>query len=203
VNKLLPVLLALAVRGAFAQDFVHSSTLTLGAGGTPYSDNALYPGIQTGGPAFSGNYEFRISKFLAVEGGTDILLPSGLRYRQTAVLAGSNLLSYYVSPCCSMVGMISTERSRVTFLNYGVKGILPLANERLELFAGIGGAYEWNSMGGYLSGVLAQAHLGARVAVDRGRRFWLGTTLRGYGSFGQNRQDFVPLTFDFGVRFGR
>lgn len=200
MNRLFLVFLVIGLQSAWAQDAVHSSTATFGVGGTPYSDNPFYPGLQAGGPAFAGNYEFRVSQYLAVEGGTDVLLPSGVHYGQIASIpAGTNLVSY---TCCTIVGLSYTEQSRVSFLNLGLKGILPLAKDRLELFAGIGGAYEWNSLGGYLSGVLGQANLGARLAVDRGRRFWLGTSLRGYGSFGRNRQDFVPLTFDVGIRFG-
>jgi hypothetical protein len=39
------------------------------------------------------------------------------------------------------------------------------------------------------------------VALDRNQRFWLGTTLRGYDSFGSGRQAWVPLTFELGIRF--
>jgi hypothetical protein len=84
-----------------------------------------------------------------------------------------------------------------------LKGILPLANNRLELFAGVGGAYAWNSeFSGRLNGSLAQASLGGRLALDRGHRFWLGTTLRGSSNFGSGRQAWVPLTIDLGIRFG-
>ena len=166
----------------------------------PYSDNHYYPDVQKGGPTFTGNYEFRLSKYWAVEGGTDILLPSGQSFTQlTSILAGQNLLP----GGATTIVVASSERSRVTLLTYGFKGILPLVNDRLELFAGVGGAYAWNTeFGGQLNGAFAQASLGGRLAVDRGHRFWLGTTLRGFSNFGPGRQAWVPLTFDFGIRFG-
>ena len=169
----------------------------------PYSDSRDSPNLQKGGPTFTGNYEYRLSKYLAVEGGTDILLPSGQSFTQVATIpAGQNLIP--VGPTGPTIFILqSSERSRVTLLTYGFKGILPLVNNRLELFAGVGGAYAWNSeFGGQLNGAFGQVSLGGRLAVDRGRRFWLGTTLRGFSSFGPGRQAWVPLTFDFGIRLG-
>ena len=185
---------------AFAQDdVVHSSTLTFGVGGKPYSDNVYSPGEQKGGPAFTGNYEFRLSRYLALEAGTDILLPVSKYSGESIVLAGQSV-GMYTGTCCALV---VNERSSVTLLTYGFKGILPLAGNRLELFAGVGGAYGWNSeLSGQLNSAFAQANVGGRLAIDRGRRFWLGTTLRGFASFGPGRQDWVPLTFNFGIRFG-
>jgi hypothetical protein len=187
---------------AFGQEALHSSTLTLGVGGLPYSDNPYYPDLQKGGPTFTGDYEYRLSKYLAVEGGTDILLPSGESFVQLAsILAGQNLAAY--QPGCTACVVLVSGRSRVTLLTYGFKGILPLANDRLELFAGLGGAYAWNSeFSGLLNSAFAQASLGGRFALDRDHRFWLGTTLRGFRSFGPGRQAWVPLTFDLGIRFG-
>ncbi len=184
------------------QDALHTSTLTLGVGGLPYSDYPDLPDLQKGGPAFTGNYEYRLLKYLGVEGGTDILVPSGESYQQSAsILSGQNLYPYTTT--CMACVVEAAGRSRVTLLTYGLKGILPLANDRLELFAGVGGAYAWNSeFGGQLNSAFAQASLGGRLALDRGHRFWLGTTLRGFSSFGPGRQAWVPLTFDFGMRFG-
>ena len=187
---------------ACAQDFVHSSTFTLGVGGLPYSDNPYYPTLQTGGPTFAGSYEYRIWKYLAAEAGTDILLPSGQSYVQSAsIAAGQN--EFPLTSCITNCTTLVSERSSVALLTYGLKGIFPLAGNRLELFAGIGGAYGWNSeFSGSLNSAFAQASLGGRLAIDRGHRFWLGTTLRGFTSFGPGRQAWVPLTFDFGIRFG-
>ena len=183
----------------FGQDTLHTSTLTLGVGGMPYSYNSDF---QKSGPTFTGNYEYRLSRYMAVEGGTDILLPSGVSFLQFATIpAGQNLIAY--TQACTACVVAVSERSRVVLLTYGLKGILPLANDRLELFAGLGGAYGWNSeFSSHLNSAFAQASLGGRLAVDRGHRFWLGTTLRGLTNFGSGRQAWVPLTFDLGIRFG-
>jgi hypothetical protein len=202
MNKLFLLLFFSSCFMVFGQEALHSSTLTLGVGGLPYSDNPYYPDLQKGGPTFTGNYEYRLSKYLAAEGGTDILLPSGESFVSLAsILAGQNLIGY-ASPCSTACVVPVSGRSRVTLLTYGFKGILPLVNNRLELFAGVGGAYAWNSEFSGLNSAFAQASLGGRLALDRGHRFWLGTTLRGFSSFGPGRQAWVPLTFDLGIRFG-
>jgi hypothetical protein len=189
------------------QDVVHTSTLTLGVGGLPYSYDAEYPTLQKGGLAFTGNYEYRLSRYLAVEAGTDILLPSGQAFLgQASILSGENLIPYYnyTASGCTTGCVHVSGRSQVTLLTYGFKGILPLAADRLELFAGVGGAYGWNSrLGGFLNSAYGQASVGTRVAVDRAHRFWLGTTLRGFTNFGPpGRQASLPWTFDLGIRFG-
>jgi hypothetical protein len=205
--KRLIVLLLSGCAVAFGQDSAHSSTLTLGVGGLPYSDNANYPNLQSGGPTFHGNYEYRLSRYFAVEGGANILLPSGEFYSHTQVasLPAGQSLAYFNSANSSCIdcATLVSGRSRVTLLTYGLKGILPLANNRLELFGGLGGAYAWNSeFGGELNAAFAQLSLGGRFALDRRGRFWLGTTLRGFTSFGPGRQAWVPLTVDLGIRFG-
>lgn len=189
------------------QDAAHTSTLTLGVGGLPYSDGAYSP--QRGGPSFTGNYEYRISRYLAAEAGTDVLLPSGVTLGVLAVLGpGQNLISYAPSSytpgssCPTICTLVGSGRSQVTLLTYGFKGILPLEADRVELFAGIGGAYGWNSVRGPFDSAYGQGSAGARFAVDRGHRFWLGTTLRGFTNFGRPQQAWLPWTFDLGIRFG-
>lgn len=187
------------------QDAMHTSTLTLGVGGLPYSYNAEFPTLQKGGPAFTANYEYRFSKYLAVETGTDILLPSGQAFlQQASIPSGQNLIGYFPGSGCTTGCVHVSGRSQVTLLTYGFKGILPLAADRVELFAGVGGAYGWNSrLGGSLNSAYGQASAGARVAMDRDHRFWLGTTLRGLTNFGPpGRQAWLPWTFDLGIRFG-
>jgi hypothetical protein len=98
-----------------------------------------------------------------------------------------------------------TSRVRVTLLPYGLRGILPVANNRGELFIGTGGAYYWRATDidySSASGTLWQANAGARLALDRGRRFWLGTTLRLYRDTGRPTQAWVSVTGDLGFRLG-
>jgi hypothetical protein len=101
-----------------------------------------------------------------------------------------------------MCVLAASGRSQVSLLNYGFKGILPLAADRVELFAGLGGAYGWNSVRGLFDSAYGQGSVGGRFAVDRRRRFWLGTTLRGFTNFRRPQQAWLPWTFDLGIRFG-
>jgi hypothetical protein len=184
----------------FGQDASHDSTLTLGVGVLPYSSSDYYPQLQKGGPAFTANYEYRFLKYLAAEIGTDVLLPSGKALVQSySILPGTNQVTYVPCPTC---GVLVSGTSRVSLLSYGFKGILPLASGRVELFAGVGGAYGWNSrFSGSLNSAFGQASIGGRVALDSDHRFWLGATFRGYDSFGSRRQIWAPLTFELGIRF--
>lgn len=187
---------------ASGQDVVPSSTVTLGVGGLPYADGAFSP--QRGGPSFTGNYEFRFSRYLAAEAGTDILLPSGVALEQIGLIPpGQSVFSNTLGSGCTANCVLAVSgRSQVTLLTYGFKGILPLAADRVELFAGIGGAYGCNSVGGRFDSAYGQGSVGGRFAVDRGHRFWLGTTLRGFTNFGRPQQAWLPWTFDLGIRFG-
>jgi hypothetical protein len=181
------------------QDATHSSTLTFGVGGQPYSYNSF---DQHGGPAFAGHYEYRFSKYFAVEAGVDTLLPSTFRLELLPVIPSGVGLSSG-SLCSACVFVPETDRARVTLLPFGFKGILPVARDRVEFFGGFGGAYAWNSdYGQYRDALLAQASIGGRLAIDRGHRFWLGTSLRGYSNFGAGKQVWTPLTLDLGIRFG-
>lgn len=205
VKKLVVLFMMSGCPLLFGQESIHSSTLTFGVGGTPASEYVNDPSLQNGGPAFRGNYEYRLLRYLAVEGGADFLLPATQEYDVfTVATLGPDGAFSFNSPGNPF--LISTSKigfSRVAFLTYGLKGILPLARQRVELFAGLGGAYEWNSEFSFLNTSLAQASVGGRLAVDKGRHFWLGTTLRGIATFGAGRQYWAPLTFDFGVRLGR
>lgn len=189
-------LLVLTAAALSGQEATHTSTVTFGAGGQPYSYNSFN---EHGGPVFTGNYEYRLAKYFAVEAGVDTLLPSGFG----AELVPEIPSGVSLSNGCSCIIIPETERSRVTLLPFGFKGILPVASNRLELFGGVGGAYAWNSdYGQYRDALLPQASLGARLALDRDRRFWLGTSLRGYFNFGSGKQVWSPFTLDLGIRFG-
>jgi hypothetical protein len=100
MNRLILLLMPPGCFMAFGQEALHTSSLTLGVGGLPYSDNPYYPDLQKGGPTFTGNYEYRLSQYLAVEGGTEILLPSGGgSFTQLASIpAGQNLTAYPAVP---------------------------------------------------------------------------------------------------------
>jgi hypothetical protein len=175
---------------AVGQEPIHSSTVTLGVGGLPYSNGYDYIDGH-GGPSFTGRYEFRLWKYVALEGGVDTLLPSihtSELLPVISVLSGQNLVSYF-SGCTACVIVPISDRTRITLLPFGLKGILPVAGGRVELFGGIGGAYAWHSdYGSYRNGWLGQASLGGRIALDRGRHFWLGTSPRAYSNLHNSRE---------------
>jgi hypothetical protein len=161
-----------------------------------------------GGPAFNGRYEYRLWKYFALEAGVDTLLPEIHRIVPFPVISSGVVLVGSGSNCPVCVFVPESERTRVTILPFGAKGILPVANGRVELFVGIGGAYGWNSgySGQYANALLAEANLGGRFALDQKRRYWLGTSARGYSTgysnYGPNRQTWLSWTVDFGLRFG-
>lgn len=184
------------------QEAIHTSTVTLSAGGQVYSYNHF---DEHGGPAFNGRYEFRLWKYLALEAGVDTLLPELHFIVPVPVISNGVVLA---SNCPTCVSVLESERTRLTILPFGAKGILPIANGRAELFLGLGGAYGWNAFyyHDFANALLAQASLGGRFALDRKRRYWLGTSARGYSTgysnYGPNRQTWLSWTVDFGLRFG-
>ena len=124
------LLLLLPLLSVRAQDAVHTSTVTLSVGGE-FANGRVG---EFSGPAFNGNYEFRWWKYIALEAGVDTFLPAAQSYiYEDFIYSGTNLTNYY-SPG-SGIFIPESGRTRVTLLPFGVKGILPLANGRLELFA--------------------------------------------------------------------
>ncbi len=190
--------------GAPAQETVFSSTVTLGVGGETSPRSVA--GESTG-PVFNGNYEFRILKYLAVEAGVSNMLPRTLRFETIPVYLGINpgvTVTYYNSYVCVPCAVVPIpDRTRVTLLPFGPRGIVPLWNGRAELFAGGGGAYALHADGSFYNAWLMQANLGGRIALDAKRRFWVGTSGRFYSNTGPYRQQWLSWTADLGLRFGR
>lgn len=182
-----------------AQDALHTSTVTFGVGGETPTYNQF--GESTG-PAFAGNYEYRILKYLAIEAGLETILPRQTNYGY-AILPGINLVTAATPTLCTngCVFFAQTDRTRVSLVPFGGKGILPLASDRVELFAGGGGAYAFHSDGTYRNAILVQANLGGRIALDHGHHFWLGTSGHFFSNFGKHRQEWVTWTADIGIRF--
>ena len=73
--------------GLCAQDGVHTSTLTFGVWGETPTYNLF--GESTGS-VFNGNYEYRILKYLAVEGGFESMLPLTTTYKSVPVFIPPN-----------------------------------------------------------------------------------------------------------------
>jgi hypothetical protein len=171
--------------------------VTLSAGGETPTRNEFG---ESSGSVFNGTYEFRILKYLAVEAGVDNMLPRTQQIQFFPIInitSGVNLQSTN-----TYVLAFSNDRTRATFLPFGVRGILPVSRGRVEFFSGFGGAYVWNQFS-FNNAWLAQASLGARVAVDKKRHFWVGTSGRFFTNFGRDRQEWLSWTADLGFRFGR
>jgi hypothetical protein len=164
------------------------STITAGiGGGFPTGGENVYltgsAGIQDGA-AFSGSYEFRLFKYFAPEVGVVNLIPlvqEGGKYPEPPV------------------------RQRVTLLSLAARGILPLKQGRIELFAGAAAVhvsstiFELNGFGSPTW--LGQINGGGRFAIDRRRHFWIGPTVRFSRDGGRPTEEWVSLTGDFGFRF--
>ena len=196
------VLLSALAGSALAQEPAKSSsTVTLSVGGAGGGD---------GGPAINGNYEFRLFKYLAVEGGLDTMLPGANTYTLESVASLESGVSNYYGATGNYVTVPVYQTNRIMMVPFGFKGILPLAHDRLELFVGVGGAYIYNanySKYSYLSPWAEQASAGARFAIDRNHRFWVGTTWRFFGDLGRSSaeatdRNWFTGTADIGFRFG-
>ena len=179
-----------------AQDGEHTSTVTLSVGGETPTYNQFG---ESSGPVFAGNYEYRIMKYLAVEGGFQSMLPLTTIYESFSVPSGTSLIS--TATCSSGCTIVQSSRTMVNLTPFGVKLVLPLASDRFELFAGGGGAYAFHSDGTYRDAILAQGTVGGRVAMDKGHRFWLGTSGRFFSNPGHGRQEWLSWSADFGIRF--
>ena len=199
------LLLALNALTVLAQDATHTSTLTLSAGGQPYSYNHF---DEHGGPAVGGRYEYRLWKHFALETGVDTLLPETHTAFVIPVISSGQTLVGAGPGCTTCIILPVAQRTRVTIAPFGARGILPLANGRLELFLGAGGAYAWHAdYGRLINALLAQGSLGGRFALDQKRHYWVGSSVRlyttGYSNYGANRQTWLSWTADIGFRFGR
>lgn len=179
----------------FAQDGEHTSTITLGVGGETPTYNQFG---ESSGPVFAGNYEYRIMKCLAVEGGFQSMLPLTTSYEFSSVPSGMSLTS--TATCSNGCTLVQSSRTMVNLTPFGAKLVLPLASDRVELFAGGGGAYAFHSDGTYRDAILAQGNVGGRFAMDKGHRFWLGTSGRFFSNPGHGRQEWLSWSADFEIR---
>jgi hypothetical protein len=171
------LILCLSVAGLRAQDAKGTSTVTFGVGGGWVVDSGLALGGVGGGPQFNGTYEFRILKYLALDASVDTTI--------STIPRNQNYAGYY---------------SRTENAAFGFRGILPLAQGRTELFAGVDGAYLRDFQA--TSGMAIEPQFGFRVAVDKQKHFWLGGSARFVQNFGIYTGEWFTSTADIGFRFG-
>ncbi len=124
------------------------------------------------GSGFDTGYSFRFTRFTAAE----------MSY-------STAWLGYAI---CAHWGCVD-ERDRAHFVNYGLRFILPLRSDRVQLSAGIGGAHvhlpdDTNYFG---TQTLLQYSVGASVALDRRSHWRLESMLRFYRDTGRPTQQWV------------
>jgi len=159
------------------------STVTVGAGGefTTGGENVFRTSYLPDSPAFSAAYEFRVFKYLGPEVSVVNLTPLVPQFGE------------FPGP---------PIRERITLISMGARGILPLDRGRIELLAGAG-AVNVSTSANYLqlTSWLWQVNGGARVAIGKRRRFWIGPTVRFSRNGGRPTDEWLSLTGDFGFRF--
>ena len=186
-------LLFVPVLAAVGQDVNGTSTVTFGLGaGKPF-----HYSYEPGGTQLNGTYEYRFLNHWALEFGVDNTIVKTASYSFIDTLAPG--ISVVTGPT-NYFYPYNTTKSLATSMPFGPRFVLPLSQGKLELFAGGGGAYLWNP--GFSSGWGWQADLGARLAIDKQRRFWLGSTGRYVRAHGAFPPQWMVWSADLGFRFG-
>jgi hypothetical protein len=178
------VCLCLSAATSSAQDNAPRHNFELAAGSVVplagYKATSFSPG-----PAFRSGYELRLIPHLAAEAGwTGSWLPG---------------------TSCSRYGC-THPREDMKFLDYGLRGIIPLAADRIELSAGLGGGYIWYDRGfesSFLNSALLQYSGKATLALDRRKRVRLGITFRTWRDLGRPTQQWLSATGGIAYGFGR
>jgi len=166
----------IAARG---QEANGTSTISFGVGGTWV---LVRPHELPGGPQFDGSYEYRFRKHWAVELGVDTTVTT------------------YFYPSYSYYGGGSPTAGHISAITFGFRYVYPLSRGRAELFAGLQGAYIWGPNN--YSEWAAMLSVGGRLAVDKQKHCWLGSTARYVNDFGYPQGRWFTATADLGFRFG-
>jgi hypothetical protein len=137
------------------------------------------------GPALRAGYELRLRQYLAVDlGWTSAWLPG---------------------TSCSRFGC-DYPRYQNRLLDYGLRGVLPLAQDRVELSVGLGGGYIWfnktSGDSGYYNGSLLQYSAKATVALDRSKHIRMGFSVRTWRDLGRPIQQWLSTAVGISYGFG-
>jgi hypothetical protein len=154
---------------------------------------------------FGGGYGRDVNAFCC-QADTAVSLGVTYGYRFRPFLQAEVGVATALNPVPAIIGANYNiqPNNRFIWVPFGVRGILPLHGDRVELSLAAGGLYETfngdgltsrNGWGEYFSG-------SAAVALDRGRHFWLGASPRFYlaNTGGPNDRWFV-ITGDVSFRF--
>ncbi len=183
--RLLAFLLALSAGALSAQVPASRAAVELDAAGVFPVDGFKAEEYSTG-PALRVGGEFRLHRNFVAEAGW----------------TGAWMATYYN---CSRLGCASS-RLENKFLDYGVRGVLPLAAGRVELSLGVGGGYIWfdpaSSDNYYYNGSLFQFSGKAAVALDRNGHWRINFTVRAWRDLGRPIQQWLSTAAGISYGFG-
>ena len=137
------------------------------------------------GAGWRAGYQLRVLKHLGGEAGFTEAWPIAI---DTCLTANFTCLS---------------SRQYVKLLDYGLRGVAPLAGGRVELSVGAGGGYVWNQWKTYNNGALFQYSGKAAFALDRKGRVRLSFTLRFWRDLGRPTQQWISTAGGVVVGLGR
>ena len=138
------------------------------------------------GPGLRAGYELRLQKHIAADIGWT-----------AAWLRGTS---------CSRFGC-TYPRYQNRLVDYGLRGVLPLAQDRVELSVGLGGGYIWfdQSSGDspYSNSSLLQYSVETTVAIDRSRRIRMAFSIRAWRDVGRPTQQWLSTAAGISYGFSR
>jgi hypothetical protein len=146
------------------------------------------PNLQRfGGPGWRGGSELRLIKHLGAEAGFTEGWPSGL-------------------DTCNRVGTGCTySRHSLKLLDYGIRGMAPVAGARLELSVGLGGGYIWHPSIDFLdrpNQALFQYSGKIAFALDRLGRTRFTFAVRTWRDLGRPTEQWLSTTAGISYAFG-
>jgi len=148
-------------------------------GGYKAEEYSSGPGLRAGG-------EFRLNRYLAVDAGW----------------TGAWMATDYN---CSRFGC-ANSRLENKFLDYGLRGVLPLASGRVELSIGIGGGYIWfdklSNDASYYNGSLLQYSGKVAAGLDRNGHWRANFTVRTWRDLGRPIQQWLSTAAGISYGFG-
>ena len=143
----------------------------------------IEPTVLRAGAGLRVGYELRLLRHLGAETGFTEVWP----------IAADTCLGR--STCI-------TSRQFLKLLDYGLRGVAPLAGGRVELSIGMGGAYVWNQWKTFNNGALVQYSGKAAFARDHKARVRVDFTLRLWRDLGRPTQQWLSTTGGVTVRLG-
>jgi hypothetical protein len=176
--------LALSVGALSAQFPIPRANAEIDAAGI-FPVGGYVAGAYSSGPGLRMAVECRLTRYLAADAGW------------TAAWMATDY-------SCSRFGC-SYSRLQNKFLDYGLRGVLPLDGGRVELSVGVGGAYIWFdpiSDDHYHNGPLFQYSGKAVVALDRTGRWRVNFTVRTYRDLGSPIQQWLSTSAGISYGFG-